>query len=126
MKKSIPGPGEYGHSGKIGSGAPKYTLTPRRPDTTPAVGRHSPGPGNYNPSDNFSKTKSPNCKFGNSQRRDTRRDTSPGPDSYSLSGLDSRKKSSPSFGFGSSKRPALSKAGFTPGPGNYRVTNKNC
>ena len=124
MKKLVPGPGQYASSGKIGSSAPKYTLTPRRPDTTPAVGRHSPGPGNYNPSDNFSKTKSPNCKFGSSQRKDIRQNASPSPDSYTLSGLDSKKRSSPSFGFGSSKRPALSKAGFTPGPGNYSHQSK--
>jgi len=60
QKKSVPGPGQYGFNNTTGHQAPQYTLTPRRPDTTPAVGRHSPGPGNYNPSDQFSKNKSPN------------------------------------------------------------------
>lgn len=129
QKKLSPGPGQYGFGNKMGEAAPKYTLTPRRPDTTPAVGRSSPGPGNYNPDDRFSKNKSPNFKFGSSTRRNNRKDMGPSPDSYSVGGLDSRKKSSPSFGFGSSKRPALSQTGFTPGPGNYnhqpKIVEKN-
>ncbi|CAI2370217.1 unnamed protein product [Moneuplotes crassus] len=124
LAKIVPGPGQYSNIKNLGHQAPKFSLTARRPDTTPAVGRHSPGPGNYNPSDTFSRNKSPHCKFGSSERKDARRDESPGPDSYSATVLDSRKKSSPSFGFGSSKRPALSQSGFTPGPGNYSHTSK--
>lgn len=59
-QKMIPGPGQYGHTGKIGKESPQFSMTPRRPDTTPAQGRNSPGPGNYNPSDDFSRNKSPN------------------------------------------------------------------
>lgn len=129
LQKTIPGPGQYANSKYLGNSAPKFSLTARRPDTTPAVGRHSPGPGNYNPSDTFSRNKSPDCKFGSSQRKDMKRDASPGPDTYTSGGMDSRKKSSPSFGFGSSKRPALAQTGFTPGPGNYghqpKILEKN-
>lgn len=128
-RSMLPGPGQYAYQNKIGNEAPKYTLTPRRPDTTPAYGRTSPGPGIYNPSDDFSKTKSPQCKFGSSSRKDLRRDASPSPDAYNQTSLDSRKKSSPAFAFGNSNRPPLAKTGFTPGPGNYnspsRIIEKN-
>ena len=38
--------------------------------------------------------------------------------------LDSRKKSSPSFGFGSSNRKPLSESTLSPGPGNYLIPSK--
>jgi hypothetical protein len=59
IKSMIPGPGQYAYLNKVGSEGMKYTMTPRRPDTTPVVGVNSPGPGIYNPSDHFSKNKSP-------------------------------------------------------------------
>lgn len=59
IKANMPGPGQYAYLAKVGNEAPKYTLTGRRPDTTPIPGRHSPGPGIYSPSDHYAKTKSP-------------------------------------------------------------------
>lgn len=44
IKRDFPGPGQYQSQAKIGNEAPSYTLLPRRPDTTPAFGRSSPGP----------------------------------------------------------------------------------
>lgn len=105
--------------GNVGKAAPKYSLTSRRPDTTPGAGRHSPGPGNYNPNDTHSKKQAAKWGFGSSIRKDSKRDNSPSPDSYNVSALDSKKKTSPSFGFGSSNRPPLSARTFSPGPGNY-------
>lgn len=124
IKANLPGPGQYAYLAKVGNEAPKYTLTPRRPDTSPAVGKHSPGPGNYNPSDLFSKKSSPNYKIGSSTRKDLRKDMGPSPDAYNTNTLDSRKKSSPAFGFGSSNRQPLSRSAFSPGPGNYNVPSK--
>ena len=124
IKALLPGPGQYGYAPKVTRNAPGYSLTPRRPDTTPGVGRTSPGPGNYNPSDDFSKKKMPRCKFGSSTRTAFKRDGGPSPDAYNLNTLDSRKKSSPSFGFGNSKRQPLSQTTNSPGPGNYNMPSK--
>ena len=123
-KGLLPGPGQYGFAPKITNQAPQYSLTPRRPDTSPSPGKFSPGPGVYNPSDDFSKTQNPQFKFGSSTRKEFKKDASPAPNAYELKSLDSRKKSSPSFGFGSSKRPPLSQITNAPGPGNYDTPSK--
>lgn len=123
-KSLLPGPGQYGYANNVKKDAPKYSLTSRRVDTSPLLGKYSPGPGNYNPSDEFAKTSQPKYKFGSSSRKDLRRDAGPAPNAYSSMGIDSRKKSSPSFGFGSSNRPPLSKTTNSPGPGNYKSPSK--
>jgi hypothetical protein len=123
-KGLLPGPGHYGYAPKIGNQAPKYSLTSRRPDTTPSPGKYSPGPGNYNPSDDFARTQNPQYKFGSSSRKDLKRDAGPAPGTYTSNALDSRKKSSPSFGFGSGKRAPLSQTTNSPGPGNYNMPSK--
>jgi len=49
MKVGTPGPGNYtieGHPTK--NQAPWGLLVPRRPDSAPARGRNTPGPGAYN------------------------------------------------------------------------------
>lgn len=124
IKAMIPGPGQYAFAPKVGAEAPKYSLTARRPDTSPTVGKYSPGPGNYNPSDNYAKNQAPKYRFGSSTRKDLRKTFSPSPDAYNVTTLDSRKKSSPAFGFGSSNRQALSKTSLAPGPGNYSIPSK--
>lgn len=71
----------------------------------------------------------PKYGFGSSSRKDFKKNDGPSPDAYQGAGLDSRKKSSPAFGFGSSKRPPLSQTTNSPGPGNYnspsRIVEKN-
>ena len=124
IRQLFPGPGHYSSQTNLGHEAPKYSLVSRRPDTAPRAGRNSPGPGNYNPTDSFTKTQMPKCKFGNSIRKDLKRDASPSPDAYSINKLDSRKHNSPSFGFGSSNRKPLSETSFSPGPGNYSIPSK--
>lgn len=124
LKRLFPGPGQYGSQVNLGHEAPKYSLVGRRPDTTPRVGRNSPGPGNYNPSESFTKSQMPKWKFGSATRKDLKRDASPSPDSYSINKLDSKKINSPSYGFGSSNRKPLSSNSLSPGPGNYAIPSK--
>ena len=59
-KGMMPGPGQYPYLARMGNDAPKYSLTSRKADTSPGMGKHSPGPGNYNPSDNSARKQAPN------------------------------------------------------------------
>lgn len=63
-----PGPGNYtieGHPTK--NSAPRGLLVPRRPDSAPAKGRNTPGPGAYN-TVMADKMQSPRYGFGSATK----------------------------------------------------------
>ena len=96
MKKGVPGPGQYDLQNSPGS---KNRRAPA----------YSLGSGNR-----IDMANSKTTKFV------------PGPANYSASDTFYLKRTSPNFGFGTSKRPDIAgnKKFMTPGPGSYKVPSK--
>lgn len=119
---AVPGPGTYDPKAQ-GKCAPRGLVVPRRPDSAPACGRGTPGPGAY---EHVLAHKRAAPKYGmgtGDARGRPNKDTMkfPGPNCYSQSrNLVLRK--SPSWAIGTSQRkPITSRTGY-PGPGTYSET----
>lgn len=82
-----------------------------------------PGPGNYNPDDKFSKTKSPDCKIGSSPRGQSNKykDSIPGPGNYKY--YNPALDKGPHVRIGTEPRGKQLKSD-TPGPGAYKIPVK--
>jgi hypothetical protein len=122
-KLGNPGPGSYTIDNSMGKEGPKYSLSPKRENLKAQEKVHNPGPGNYNPKSSFAIKSAPKFRFSRATRisMDDRISKLPGPLDYMPKDCNSIKKDPPSFGFGTGKRPALSKNNASPGPGNYTL-----
>ena len=122
-----PGPGTYAIPSDIGRESPSYSLSPKRENNITRVKGKVPGPGSYNPDSSFSLRAPPNCKFGSGQRIsvDLSKTQIPSPLEYiPKEDMISNKRNAPAFGFGTSRRPDLSRNKESPGPGNYSIPSK--
>lgn len=83
----------------------------------------TPGPGNYNPDDKYSKTKSPFCKIGSESRKsgNKHQELVPGPGTYRYYNPSLDK--GPHVKIGSEMR-GKNVVSDTPGPGAYRIPVK--
>lgn len=120
---SNPGPGTYTLDGQIGRNAPKFSLSPKRNETVKRI-KKNPGPGAYDPNSSFIDKALPNIKFPKGTRASVdikKTKNLPGPLDYSPKFVTSKKRNSPAFGFGTSRRPDPTKAKGNPGPGNYTI-----
>jgi hypothetical protein len=81
---------------------------------------NAPGPGHFNP--DHSSVLSAMPKYSMKARNSTTKDEkSPGPGNYEVHLK--MKRDAPKYGFGSSKRPALT-SNDSPGPGSYKINVK--
>lgn len=121
-RAATPGPGAYDQ--KVhGRNAPRGLLVPRRPESAPAHGRGTPGPGQYNDVLTH-KRAAPKYGMGTGVARGSpNKDTvkNPGPNAYDPSRNQILNKN-PSWRIGSDKRRPLSARNSNPGPGNYTIT----
>ena len=85
----------------------------------------TPGPGAHNPEPIMVKKRSANYSMGLKLKSEFENSPLvPGPGNYDGAARD-MKRSSPKFGFGTSKRPEMGASkNQTPGPGNYKVPAK--
>lgn len=86
-----------------------------------------PGPGTHEPSPQLTKKKAPTYSMGY-KFNNTHVDASkwvPGPGAYVNNSTDKLRRTQPSFGFGSAKRPEVGyKRLNVPGPGSYKLPTK--
>ena len=115
---SMPGPGQYDVRSKVGSDAPAYGLRGRYEEHQADM---KPGPGNYNPKDEYVRHGTPGTVMGSGQRTDFGgKGQGPGPGNYSL---DNNMNKGKEFSFGSGQRNDGSlerRAKAIPGPGQYQ------
>jgi hypothetical protein len=79
---SLPGPGQYNSSTKLGSGAPKYSMRLKTENLNdPLKYVVSPGPGNYNPDYGY---KSSSYSMRIRPNTSSYSNNTPGPGQYSL------------------------------------------
>lgn len=85
-----------------------------------------PGPGAHDPA--FKMTKTMQARYSMGTKLSTPRNTTaivPGPGTYVNDSQRVRQQTAPSFGFGTSKRPAIGyKKDTVPGPGSYKLPAK--
>ena len=104
----------------MGEGVPGYSLTSRRPDWRVLPGKDTPGPGNYDPSLEYTRTGAPKYQVGKTNKSKIANiyGDVPAPNWYRpLSNF--IKTQSAAWGMGSWKRPELSQILSNPGPGSY-------
>ena len=120
---SSPGPGSYNQ--KVhGKTAPRGLVLPRRPESAPAKGRGTPGPGQY---ENNLSTKKSAPKYGmgtGGARQGPSKDLlkSPAPNAYSPTRNQTLQKV-PTWKIGTDRRRPLSARNGNPGPGNYTISS---
>lgn len=122
-----PGPGTYAITGEMGKDSPSYSCSPKRENEINRIKEKAPGPGSYNPDSSFSLRSFPRYKFGSWQRIsvDFSKAQMPSPLEYTPNeDVISNKRNAPAFGFGTSRRPEISRNKQNPGPGNYSIPSK--
>jgi len=100
-------------------------VLPRRPESAPAKGRGTPGPGQYN-ENLYIKKSAPKYGMGTGAARSSinkDRLQSPGPNKYDPSRNQTMHKN-PTWKIGTDKRRPMSARNGTPGPGNYTITSR--
>lgn len=104
----------------MGDGVPGYSITSRRPDCRVLPGQDTPGPGNYNPSLEYSRKSAPKYRVGRTSKSKIANiyGDVPAPNSYKPSSQFVKTQAA-AWGMGSNKRPGLSQILDTPGPGSY-------
>jgi hypothetical protein len=146
-----PGPGQYAPSdATLRDKSPAFTMRPKT--AGPRVGRDGPGPGEYyppastngpafsmrgRPKDHPSSASTPGVGAYDSSGPSSQgpafslrgrphdppsRFAGPSPQEYGP-GADLRSKRPPAWSFGASSRPALSRSGEGPGPGQYTLSD---
>lgn len=126
--KLVPGAGSYElKSMAFNIEKPKFHMGVKlvADDTTKYI--HSvPGPGAHSPTVQNSKSKAPVYSMGSKLKSTlVKDDRNPGPGTYVNAG-ERLKQTAPSFGFGTSQRPAIGGSGKQnfPGPGSYKLPTK--
>ena len=113
---SMPGPGQYDAATTVGTEGPGYTIKGRYNDPR---GDQKPGPGNYNPKDEYVRHGTPGTVMGSGQRsKFGAKGDGPGPGNYDTSGG----QHGPLFSFGSGMKGDNSlerRSKQLPGPGQY-------
>ena len=120
MNKTGPGPGDYIEKKVMSDGVPGYSMTSRRPDWRVLPGKESPGPGNYDPSLEYTRKSGPKYQVGKTHKSKIANiyGEVPAPNWYKPAS-NFIKTQSAAWGMGSWKRPALSQILDNPGPGSY-------
>jgi hypothetical protein len=106
---NTPGPGAYEQGSSLAG--PRFSMQGARNSARTA---QVPGPGQYNPNEEFSKTMVPAYAIGKARRMNYKDESLPGPGSYEPHSA----KEGPRWNFGTEKRLRVSLSEF-PGPGSY-------
>ncbi len=116
-----PGPGDYNIADRAIRTAPRFSFGKEFRSLDGPKGKDTPGPGEYQPFYKIGKEGPKYTMSAKDERSSSKRSFIPGPGQYTLHSKN--KRSTPSFGMGTSKREGV--IGFpknTPGPSQYIPT----